>query len=221
MFRKDFSAIESIVFGFKALANNWRMLLLYYAVYALIISIGSMGTLFLASVFPLGGALGLLLLSIPMITFSVGWCKIGLAIVDNKAFSYRDLFAFYNKFIPRIFLINLISGSIFLIIALVIISLGLCVPIYKTFFSIAGCVLSGIVIFYIILRLRFAQYFVIDRDEKSIQSLRSSWDLTKVMCLDLFRYQFLCMLIPTFLDPAIRFADAKVYRFLLEKQQAR
>ena len=134
---------------------------------------------------------------------SIGWTKIALDLQVNKTVEYSYLYKFY-AFAPRVIVVELISGVVMLV-------------------GLALFVFPGIFIFQ---RLRFAKYFVIDKDQSVMQALESSWRLTEGSVVHLVGYSMFAMLLMAlsrlffpamfFLVPLSFQVDANVYRQMVK-----
>lgn len=130
---------------------------------------------------------------------AIGWTKIALDLQANKHVEYDYLYKFY-ALAPRVIVVELIKGVAMLVGLLLF-------------------VVPGIFIFQ---RLRFAKYFVIDKDQSIVEALKSSWNLTEGSVIHLVGYSifaFLLMALRRLFFPAVFFllplayqADANVYR---------
>ena len=134
----------------------------------------------------------------------VGWTKIMINLHDHKAVTYDDLFTQYFLIFRYIGLQCLIS---FLVI-----------------FGLFMFVIPGLFLFQ---RLRFASYFVIDKNQSVIQALRSSWGITRGLVCKLWGFTLLSgilsaigkIFIPAviFLTPFLWQADISIYRQLTQE----
>lgn len=134
---------------------------------------------------------------------AIGWTKIALDLQANKPVEYNYLYKFY-ALAPRVIAVELIKGLAMLV-------------------GLALFVVPGIFIFQ---RLRFAKYFVIDKDQSIMQALHSSWSLTEGSVIHLVGFSMfaaLLMSLGRIFFPAMFFllplgfqADANVYRQMVK-----
>lgn len=110
---------------------------------------------------------------------SVGWTKMALDLQANQAVGYDYLYKFYY-FVPRVFVVNFLVFFLTMIAAMVGVIL-LCIP--------------GLVLYQ---RLRFAKYFVIDKNYSITQSLGSSWKMTEGSVIHLIGYSIFAALVASF-----------------------
>lgn len=130
---------------------------------------------------------------------SVGWTKIALDVQANKTVEYDYLYK-YLYFVPRVFVVELIAAVV----------------------SAVGFMLFVIPGVFVYQRLRFARYFVIDKNQSIRQALESSWHMTEGSVIHLCGYSIFAsflmglgrILFPAmfFLVPLSFQADANVYR---------
>ncbi len=135
---------------------------------------------------------------------AIGWTKMALDLQSNKAVGVSYLYEFYY-FVPRVFAVNLI--------------VALAMMIGLPFFLIPGIFLYQ--------RLRFARFFVIDKNQSIMQALESSWKMTEGSVLHLFGYSILASLLASlgnmfflvtcFLFPLAYQVEANVYRQMVKK----
>ena len=132
---------------------------------------------------------------------SIGWTKIALDIKDKKNVSYSYIYKFYYL-TPRVFIAGIITSA-------------------ATLFSLIFFIIPGV---YVYQRLRFARYYIIDKDQSIIQALESSWNVSDGSVIHLTGYSLLTMiiaglgnmlfLVQFFLMPMAYQVDAHVYRQL-------
>ena len=132
-------------------------------------------------------------------TMAVGWTKLALDVQVNKPIEYNYLFKFYYL-VPRVLVVEFIK----------IISTCVCLLFF---------VFPGIFIYQ---RLRFSRYFIIDKNQSIIQSLKSSSHLTQNSVVHLCWYSIFSVflmglgriLFPSmfFLIPLRFQVDANIYR---------
>ncbi|MBP9765419.1 hypothetical protein KBD08_03725, partial [Candidatus Babeliales bacterium] len=140
----------------------------------------------------------LLALKLFLQMISVGWTKIALDLNAGKAVSYNYLFKYYYL-VPRVFVVNL---CVFL------------ATLLGTFLFIV----PGIFMYQ---RLRFAKYFIIDKNLSIVKALQSSWALTHGSTIQLFSFTLVSgmldaigsvvFLFSLFLMPLHNQAEANVY----------
>lgn len=106
---------------------------------------------------------------------SVGWMKIALDLNANKPVSARYLYQYYY-FVPRVFVVDLLLFAVTL--------LG-----FRLF------IIPGIFIYQ---RLRFARYFVVDKNLGIVKAFQASWALTDGSVLQLFGFSLISHFIEFF-----------------------
>lgn len=129
---------------------------------------------------------------------SVGWTKIALELNANNSVSFRYLFNYYYL-VPRVFVVNLIVGIA----------------------TLAGFMLFVLPGIYVYQRLRFAKYFVIDKNLGIVKALQASWALTQDSVLQLCGFSLVAIIIGSlgnlliltalFLIPLHNQVEANVY----------
>lgn len=129
----------------------------------------------------------------------IGWTKMALDLQVGKSVSIEYLYKYY-RLVPRVFAVGVLQY--------VIIGLGL------MFFIIPGI--------YLMERLRFARYFVIDKDQSIMQAFQSSWKITDGAVVHLVGYSLFAGLISMagtmlfvvtfFTIPLWYQVDANIYR---------
>lgn len=134
---------------------------------------------------------------------TIGWTKIALDLQANKHVDYDYLYKFY-ALLPRVIAVELIKGLAVLV-------------------GLALFVVPGIFIFQ---RLRFAKYFVIDKDQSIMEAIHSSWSLTEGSVIHLVGYSIFAaflMSLGRIFFPAMFFllplgyqAEANVYRQMVK-----
>lgn len=134
---------------------------------------------------------------------SIGWTKIALDIQASKAVAYDYLFKFY-RLVPRVFVVDLLVAA-------------------ATLFGLIFLLFPGIFLYQ---RLRFARYFVIDKDQSIMDSLKSSWDMTDNSVIHLVGYSILAaivssignslFLVALIVLPLAFVVDANVYRQMVK-----
>lgn len=130
---------------------------------------------------------------------SIGWTKIALDLQANKTVEYDYLYKFFYL-VPRVLIVEIMVGVITMIGFLLFIFPG--VFVYQ--------------------RLRFARYYIIDKNQSMMQALESSWKTTEGSVIHLCGYSvfhhFLMaigrLFFPAmfFLEPLRFQVDANVYR---------
>lgn len=130
---------------------------------------------------------------------SVGWTKMALDLQANKNVDAEYIYKFYY-YVPAVFIVELLVFGV-------------------TLLGTVLLVLPGV---YIFQRLRFARYFIIDKNQSIIKALESSWSLTDGSVIHLVGYTMLAGLLGClssiffigtfFLVPLSYQVDASVYR---------
>lgn len=113
-----------------------------------------------------------LLLKLFIDMMMVGWIKIALDLNANKKVTFRYLFDYYYL-VPRVFLVNLVVGLA----------------------TIAGLLLFIVPGVFVYQRLRFAKFFIIDKNLSIIKALQSSWALTQDSVLELTGFSLISLMI--------------------------
>jgi hypothetical protein len=136
-------------------------------------------------------------LAIDMIT--TGWTKIALSYSANQTVSLNYLYSYYYL-VPRVFVVNLIVGIL-------------------TLLGTMMFVFPGIFVFQ---RLRFARYFIIDKNLSIDKALQASWAMTDGAVLQLIGFSIvhvivkalggLLVLTALFTIPLSLQAEANVYK---------
>ena len=103
---------------------------------------------------------------------SIGWTKVALDASSKKEVTHRYMYEFYYL-APRVFVANLIVGLA----------------------AMAGAMLFLVPGVFLYERLRFAKYFIIDKNLSIVQSLQASWALTEGSVLHLFGFTLMSTLI--------------------------
>lgn len=132
---------------------------------------------------------------------SVGWTKMALDLQANKEVSFDYIYKFYYH-VPAVIIVELI------ILAITI--LGLMLAIFP-----------GVIVYE---RLRFARYFIIDKNQSVFKALGSSWNLTDGSVIHLTGYSIFSNLLRAFghmffiatffMTPLSYQVEANVYRQL-------
>lgn len=210
MFKNKFSLYEAYSYGFRVIFNNigFFFLMMLLGTFASIVMLLLLGVvnypaLKTIAIMSVSGKISMgcfdcLLGGLFLAVLSVGWIKIGLDLLDDKHVDYAYLFKFYY-FVPRVL------GVTFLRIFVATIGLFL-------------LVIPGIIVFQ---RLRFAKYFVVDKNQPIIQALKSSWRLTNGSVVNLVGYSVLngCFngLMP--IIPLNSQVEAYIYRQMVKEDQ--
>lgn len=136
---------------------------------------------------------------------SIGWTKIALDLNVKQAVSLRYLFSYYYL-VPRVFVVNLVVGVL----------------------TLLGTMLFIIPGIFVYQRLRFAKFFIIDKNLSIVKGLQASWALTEGATLQLFGFTILSVLLESFgaallilwvfISPLQNQAEANVYRQMLENR---
>jgi hypothetical protein len=136
---------------------------------------------------------------------SIGWTKIALDFNSKSTASLNYLFKYYYL-VPRVFVINLIVGVL----------------------TILGCMLFVVPGIFIYQRLRFAKYFVIDKNLSIAKAFNASWALTEGAVVALFGFTIVSVLVEAlgqvlvvlylFTSPLQNQVDANVYRQMLDNK---
>lgn len=158
---------------------------------------------------------------------AVGWIKMALGLQDNnKDVSERYLVKFYAD-VPRYFAVNLLAGFAVVVVLTVIggIAYGLVHEGHRSIALVVGlaAMLPGI---YVHQRLRFAKYFVLDKNMGMIDALRASWNMTCGSVLHLVAYSAFALFVGGlgsavflalfFVVPLSYQVDAHVYRQMVK-----
>lgn len=132
----------------------------------------------------------------------IGWTKIALDLDAKKQVSYRYIFEFYYL-VPRVFIVNLIVGLV----------------------TMAGALLFLLPGIFMFQRLRFARYFIIDKNLSIVKALQASWLLTEGSVVHLFGFTLISFLVRSlghllvvanfFIVPLQNQVEANVYRQMI------
>lgn len=135
----------------------------------------------------------------------IGWIKNCLAALDNQDMKFHYLFS-QIRYLFHYMVVNLIVHALVLV----------------------GCIAFVFPGVYVYQRLRFAKYFVIDKNMNCIRALQASWNATCKNEIHLIGYSILSMAISAFahavfvlmifVRPMNAVADVSVYRQLANKQ---
>lgn len=145
----------------------------------------------------------MLVLKLVIDMISIGWTKIALELNANKPVTLRYLFDYYYL-VPRVFVVNLIVGVV----------------------TILGTMLFVVPGIFVYQRLRFAKFFVIDKNLGIVKALQASWALTQGSVVQLFGFTLISVILETignllvvtylFLSPLQNQVEANVYRQMLK-----
>lgn len=134
---------------------------------------------------------------------AIGWVKIALSFNANQTASLKYLFEYYYL-VPRVFVVNLIVGVL----------------------TIAGTMLFIVPGIFVYQRLRFARFFVIDKNLGIVKALQASWAMTEEAVLELFGFSVLTSLLRmlsvslavlwVFVSPLTVQAEVNVYKQMLK-----
>ncbi len=113
-----------------------------------------------------------LLLKLFVDIMMVGWIKIALDINANKKVTFKYLFEYYYL-APRVFLANLVVNL-------------------ATIIGLLLFIVPGIFVYQ---RLRFAKFFIIDKNLSIIKALQSSWALTQDSVLELTGFSLISLML--------------------------
>ena len=170
---------------------------------------------------------------------STGWTKLVLDLQDNKLIKYSYLFKFYGLAF-RVFILEM-TKLIFLLIGSLLFlfiiqegwsnylvrtnnleQLSNTVPMLTHPITLFAILFMISIVIFVNQRLRFAKYFIIDKNQSIFQSLKSSWNITSGLVVKLSFYSMFSVLILFFgniLIPLIAFVfalyyqvDANIYR---------
>jgi len=208
MLKNKFSLYDAYSYGFKVLLNNIGFFFLAtllgtlaLVVMLLVLGVVNYPALQAIAIMSVSGKISIgcfdcILGGLFLTVLSVGWIKIALDLLDDKHVDYNYLFKFYY-FVPRVLGVTLLR-------------------FVATILGVFLFIVPGIVIFQ---RLRFAKYFVVDKQESIMQALKSSWNLTDGSVINLVGFSVLnsCFsaLIP--IVPLCSQVEAHIYRQMLEK----
>jgi hypothetical protein len=102
----------------------------------------------------------------------IGWIKIALDLNANKKVTFKYLYQYYYL-VPRVFIVNLAVGLA----------------------TIAGLLLLIVPGIFIYQRLRFARFFIVDKNLSIIKALQSSWALTQEAVLELTGFSLISLML--------------------------
>ncbi|HUQ84729.1 MAG TPA: hypothetical protein VM077_00240 [Candidatus Limnocylindrales bacterium] len=184
---KSFSKKEAISFGWEATKKNFWFLLGMLLVTCLIQFIPNILSGYLKDQFMISILVNVVVYIVSLGLY-LGAIKIYLSFVDGKKSQFSDLYSLFKvKLITRYFLASLMY-SIVLIVAFVPVTLLLLnyeqmskmslFPVY-TIITLLIAVISGFVSIYLITRLSFYPYFIVDKKSGIVESLINSWRVTK------------------------------------------
>lgn len=212
MVKNKFSLYEAFNYGFKVIFNNFVFFLgaillsvLAWFFILLLLGVASYPTLGDAVQHNVSGTISLicvdgLLGMLFSVVLAVGWIKIALDLQENKQVRYNYLYKFYY-FAPRVMAVTVLRYLVTM--------LGCC------FFLIPGI--------FIFQRLRFAKYYVIDKDQSVMQAWKSSWNLTKGSVIHLVGYSILDFFMGAIIPflPLSSQVEAHIYRQMLHENPDR
>jgi len=105
---------------------------------------------------------------------SIGFIKTALAFQSNKVASFHDMYRYFYLVPPYV-----ATKIIMMLACIVPIALLLVTHFYLGMFTYVMIVVSGAIIVFLYQRLRFAKYFVIDKNQNPIAACVASWHVTK------------------------------------------
>ena len=108
---------------------------------------------------------------------STGWIKVALDLNAGKKVSVKYLFEYYYL-VPRVFVANLIVGAA----------------------TIAGALLFLLPGLFLYQRLRFARFFIIDKNLSIVKALQASWDATQGSVFHLTGYSLIAIMLDKIAD---------------------
>jgi hypothetical protein len=145
-----------------------------------------------------------LLLKLFVDMMMVGWIKIALDLNANKKVTFKYLFEYYYL-TPRVFLANLVIGLA----------------------TIAGLMLFIVPGIFVYQRLRFAKFFIIDKNLSIVKALQSSWSFTQGSVLELTGFSLISLMLSNianfvfilkvFVLPVQNQTETNIYQQLLNK----
>lgn len=132
---------------------------------------------------------------------SIGWTKISLDLQANKKVDIDYIYKFYYH-VPAVIVVELIA-------------------LFATLLGLLMFIIPGVFVYQ---RLRFARYFIVDKNQSILKSLESSWVLTEDSVMHLTGYTLFASLLKAlghmffiltfFLTPLAYQAETHVYRQL-------
>lgn len=147
---------------------------------------------------------GSILLKFIFEIIAIGWTKIALDLNSGKKVS-ESYFIKYYYLAPRVFIVNCCVGLI-------------------TILGLLLFIVPGIMVYQ---RLRFARYFIIDKNLSIIKSFQSSWAMTRGYFKELFGFTLIAILFESitnvlfvatlFLTPMHSQVEAAIYLQLVSK----
>jgi hypothetical protein len=108
---------------------------------------------------------------------STGWVKVALDLNAGKKVSIKYIFEYYYL-VPRVFIANLIVGAV----------------------TIAGSLLFLLPGLFIYQRLRFARFFIIDKNLSIVKALQASWNATQGSVLHLTGFSLITIMLDKIAD---------------------
>lgn len=157
---KDFSIGDILKQSFEDFRKNWKVLLGAFAVILGINLVGSFLQVWLAdNNMGVVSSLLSLVLYVVQIALSVGLIRIALGVVDGKGVKLELLWNSISDFklLAFYFLTSLIVGF----------AVGI------------GFVLLVIPGIFLMVKLAFSMYFVVDKNLGPVEAIKASWDMTK------------------------------------------
>jgi len=107
----------------------------------------------------------------------IGWIKVALDLNAGKVPTVTYLFKYYHL-VPRVFVANLIVGVV----------------------TIAGSLLFLLPGLFMYQRLRFARFFIIDKNLSIVKSLQASWAATEGTVIQLTGYSLVALILDRVAD---------------------
>lgn len=157
---KDFSIGDILKQSFEDFRKNWKVLLGAFAVILGINLVGSFLQVWLSdNNMGIVSSLLSLVLYVVQIALSVGLIRIALGVVDGKGVKIELLWNSISDF--KLLAFYFITS---LVVSLVV---GI------------GFVLLVIPGIFLLVKLAFSMYFVVDKGQGPIEAIKSSWDMTK------------------------------------------
>lgn len=123
---------------------------------------------------------------------ATGWIKVALDLNAGKKVSVKYLFEYYYL-VPRVFIVNLVVGAA----------------------TIAGSLLFLLPGLFMYQRLRFAKFFIIDKNLSIVKALQASWDATQGSVLHLTGFSLIAVMLDKIADV---FIFIKLFTIPLQNQ---
>ena len=134
----------------------------------------------------------IMLISIFSMTMTVGYIKTALKFQNGQKASFHDMYQYFYL-IPQYFLAKLMMLGLLILCATPFMGiLFFIVPLFdnsNSFFL--PIVINGLMVITVIAiyqRIKFMQYFVIDKDMRVIEACKTSWSVTKGSWIHLLVY---------------------------------